>query len=266
MSNVIGLVRKRSAHRAAAHSGVRRSVRVAFAALLAALAGIVIIVLAAVIIVLQLYAGYAQELPSAAKLSSAFQSSNNEFFLTTQLYDRTGKHLLYKVIDPRAGDRQWLNIEWIPPELQQATIAIEDRSFLENPGYDIFGILRALLGNLRRPQCILEPEACAGFIQGGSTITQQLVKNVILSPNALAESTYKRKFRELLIAAEAANRFSKSQILEWYLNTNFYGNLAYGVDAAARVYFGKSAVALNLAESALLAAVPQYPGLNPIDA
>ena len=266
MSTVIGLVRKRSAQRMAAHSGVRRSVRVVFAAVLAVLAGMVILVLAAAIAVSQLYASYAQELPSAARLSSAFQSSNNEFFLTTQLYDRTGKHLLYKVIDPRAGDRQWLNIEWIPPELQQATIAIEDRSFLTNPGYDIFGILRALRENLRRPQCILQPETCAGAIQGGSTITQQLVKNVILSPNALAESSYKRKFRELLIAAEAANRFSKSQILEWYLNTNFYGNLAYGVDAAARVYFGKSAVGLNLAESALLAAIPQYPGLNPIDA
>ena len=132
MSTVIGLVRKRSAQRMAAHSGVRRSVRVVFAAVLAVLAGMVILVLAAAIAVSQLYASYAQELPSAARLSSAFQSSNNEFFLTTQLYDRTGKHLLYKVIDPRAGDRQWLNIEWIPPELQQATIAIEDRSFLTN--------------------------------------------------------------------------------------------------------------------------------------
>src|SRR6185503_12083436 len=96
--------------------------------------------------------------------------------------------------------------------------------------------------------------------------TQQLVKNVIIAPGAVAEQSYDRKLKEVFIAAEVTERYEKDQILEWYLNTNFYGNLAYGVDAAARVYFGKSAPELDLAESAMLAAIPQYPALNPINA
>lgn len=203
----------------------------------------------------QAYTDYVADLPSADTLETAFSSSNNEFFQTTKLYDRTGAHLLYEVIDPRAGDRQWLSIDRIPGHFINATIAIEDKTFYENPGYDLEGIARAFVSNLR-----------GGSVQGGSTITQQLVKNVIIPPEQRAEKSYDRKLRELFIAAEVTKRYSKDQILEWYLNTNFYGNLAYGVDAAARVYFGKSAVELNLAESALLAAIPQYPALNPIDA
>src|SRR5262249_12935039 len=135
------------------------------------------------------------------------------------------------------------------------TIAIEDKTFYENPGYDLEGILRAFVSNLR-----------GGPIQGGSTITQQLVKNVITPPDQRTEKSYDRKLRELFIAAEVTKRYSKDQILEWYLNPNFYGNLAYGVDAAARVYLGKSASDLDLAESALLAAIPQFPALNPLAA
>lgn len=203
----------------------------------------------------QAYTAYVADLPSAETLEAAFSSSNNEFFQTTKLYDRTGTQLLYEVIDPRAGDRQWLGIDRIPKNFINGTIAIEDKTFYENPGYDLEGIARAFVSNLEGDQ-----------VQGGSTITQQLVKNVIIAPGAIAEQTYDRKLREVFIASEVTKRYSKDQILEWYLNTNFYGNLAYGIDAAARVYFGKSATELNLAESALLAAVPQYPALNPIDA
>ncbi len=203
----------------------------------------------------QAYTNYVADLPSAETLEVAFSSSNNEFFQTTKLYDRTGTQLLYEVIDPRAGDRQWLSIDKIPKHFVNATIAIEDKTFYENLGYDLEGIARAFVSNLR-----------GGPVQGGSTITQQLVKNVIIPPGERAEKSYDRKLRELFIAAEVTKRYSKDQILEWYLNTNFYGNLAYGIDAAARVYFGKSAAELNLAESALLAAIPQYPALNPLDA
>src|SRR5262249_5532196 len=121
-----------------------------------------------------------------------------------------------------------------------------------NPGYDVIGIGRALVDNLRGLP-----------IQGGSSITQQLVKNTLIPIEQRSERSYSRKIREILLAAEITRRYSKPQILEWYLNTNFYGNLAYGIDAASLVYFGKHATDLSLAEAALLAAIPQSPGLNP---
>ena len=114
------------------------------------------------------------------------------------------------------------------------------------------GITRALISNLRG-----DP------IQGGSSITQQLVKNTLIPIEQRSEKSYSRKIREILLSAEITRRYSKEQILEWYLNTNFYGNLAYGIDAASLVYFGKHATDLNLGEAALLAAIPQSPGLNP---
>mgnify|MGYP003310074645 CR=1 FL=1 len=205
-------------------------------------------------------------MPSAASLELAFQTSSNQFFQTTKVFDRTGQKVLYEVIDPRAGDRQWLDLEQIPVRFQTATISIEDKTFYQNAGYDLLGMLRAFGANLSRPICVLRPEDCPGLIQGGSTITQQLVKNVIIAPGMYADTSYSRKLREVLIAREATTRYNKAQILEWYLNTNFYGNLAYGIDAASRVYFGKPAVQLSLSESALLASIPQSPGLNPIDA
>jgi len=159
------------------------------------------------------------------------------------------------VIDPRGGDRQYTGYGALPPAVVSATVALEDKTFFTNPGYDLVGIARALISNLRGES-----------IQGGSSITQQLVKNTLIPLEQRAERSYARKVREILLAAEITRLYSKEQILEWYLNTNFYGNLAYGVDAAALVYFGKHATDLSLAEAAMLAAVPQSPGLNPTDA
>ncbi len=225
--------------------------------------GILIAVLAAIILLLggaasvltQIYSSYLSQLQTPREIEAAFNTSNGAFFQTTKIYDRTGQHLLYEIIDPRAGDRQWLEINAVPREFIAGTIAIEDKTFYENPGYDLEGIGRAFVSNLQ-----------GGPIQGGSTITQQLIKNVVISPNEVATLSYERKVREVLLANEVTTRYSKDQILELYLNTNFYGNLAYGVDAAARVYFDKSATELDLAESALLAAIPQFPALNPLDA
>ncbi|MDP6793319.1 MAG: transglycosylase domain-containing protein, partial [Anaerolineales bacterium] len=266
MPNAIKLVSMRRARRRWQRSGLR-SLRQWFVGLLlvAAIAALAVTTVAAMF-GLELYTELVSDLPSSDALAQAFEFSNNQFFQTTRIYDRSGQHLLYEVIDPRAGDRQWLALEQIPVRFQNATIAVEDKTFYQNPGYDVIGILRAFGANLSRPACVLRPESCPGQIQGGSTITQQLVKNVIIAPGSAAETSYARKFRESLIAREATERYSKERILEWYLNTNFYGYLAYGVDAAARVYFAKPAAKLNLAESALLAAIPQSPGLNPIDA
>ena len=266
MPKAIKLVSMRRARRRWERSGLR-SLRQWLVGLLlvAAIAALALTTVGAMF-GLELYTELISDLPSADALAEAFEFSNNQFFQTTRIYDRTGQNLLYEVIDPRAGDRQWLALEQIPVRFQNATIAVEDKTFYQNPGYDVIGILRAFGANLSRPACVLRPESCPGQIQGGSTITQQLVKNVIIAPGSAAETSYARKFRESLIAREATERYSKERILEWYLNTNFYGYLAYGVDAAARVYFAKSAAKLTLAESALLAAIPQSPGLNPIDA
>jgi 1A family penicillin-binding protein len=197
------------------------------------------------------YAYYAKDLPDPGRIET-----EQEEFETTKIYDRTGQVLLYEIFDPRLGDRTLVPIDQIPLYLRQATVAIEDKSFYENPGFDIRGFARAFYYYTLR----------GGRVQGGSTITMQLIKNVLIPVEERYKVLYSRKIKEFILALEVSRRYSKDQILEWYLNSNFYGNLAYGVDAAAKVYFDKPVQELDLAECAMLAAVPQYPGLNPIDA
>lgn len=196
------------------------------------------------------YAYYARDLPAPSEIESA----QNEAFQTTVLYDRTGQHVLYEVVPPIGGDRQWASIYDIPQYFLDATVAIEDSSFYSNPGFDIRGISRAMWSNIN-----------GGTVQGASTITQQLVRNVLLSEEERTELTFDRKTREIILASEISRLYSKAQILEWYINTNFYGNQAYGIEAASRIYFDKPARELNLAEATMLAAIPQFPTQNPID-
>jgi penicillin-binding protein 1C len=203
--------------------------------------------------VVGVYAYFAQGLPDPSAIERAQKD-----FETTKIYDRTGQHLLYEIFDPQWGDRTYLAINQIPVQMRQATVAIEDRTFYENPGVDLRGIARAALSNFRGEQ-----------IQGASSITMQLVKNVLIPPEERYVISYERKIKEAILALEISRRYpgrdGKDKVLEWYLNNNFYGNLAYGVEAAAQTYFGKHAGELNLAECAMLAAIPQYPGMNPID-
>ncbi|MCD6291512.1 MAG: transglycosylase domain-containing protein [Anaerolineae bacterium] len=202
------------------------------------------------------YAYFARQLPDASAIET-----EQEQFETVRIYDRTGKHLLYESIDPRPfrGDRTYVPLDQISPYLIHATIALEDRSFYENPGVNFRGVARAFVSNLR-----------GGSVQGGSSITQQLVKNVLIPPEERYKRSYARKIKEMILALEITRRYpgraGKDQILEWYLNYNFYGNAAYGVEAASRIYFDKAAKDLTLDEAAMLAALPQYPGLNPIQA
>ena len=173
---------------------------------------------------------------------------------TTQIYDRHGQ-LLYEVIDPHAGKHTPLPLAEIPLILQQATIATEDASFYTNPGVDLRAILRAVWINLRGGE----------VLSGGSTITQQLARNLLLSPQERYQRTLARKLRESILAWYLAQRYSKDEILELYLNETYYGNFAYGVEAAAQAYFGKSAAELDLAEAALIAGLPQAPSAyNPL--
>ncbi|GAB4557054.1 MAG: hypothetical protein Kow0047_01050 [Anaerolineae bacterium] len=213
-------------------------------------------VAAAVGTVAGVYAYYARDLPDASAIET-----EQEQFETVRIYDRTGQHLLFESIDPRPfrGDRTYVPLSEISPYLIEATVALEDRSFYENPGINIRGLARAVVATLS-----------GDSIQGGSSITQQLVKNVLIPPEERYKRLYSRKIKEMILALEITRRYpgkeGKDQILEWYLNYNFYGNAAYGIEAAARIYYDKSAKDLTLDEAAVLAALPQYPGLNPIQA
>ncbi len=187
-------------------------------------------------------AGYiyvARGLPSPDDLETRSAS-----FKSTKIFDRNGE-LLYEVIDPTGGRRTVVPLKDIPKHLIWATIATEDATFYRNPGFNPFSILRALY------QDITEGE----IVSGASGITQQLAKNLYLT----RDRTLNRKIKEAVLAAEITRRYSKDRILEIYLNEFYYGNLAYGVGAAAETYFGKKVQDLTLAEAALLAGLPQSP-------
>ena len=201
--------------------------------------------------IVTIYNYYAKDLPAPGEIVNQTQQQ----FKTTRIYDRTGTVLLYEIIDPQGGNRTVVPLDQIPANLKNATVALEDKNFWTNPGFDYSGIARAAINNLLGRQ-----------IQGGSSITQQLVKNVLIPESERAQVLYSRKIKEVILSVEISRRYSKNQILEWYLNGNNYGSLAYGVEAAAETYFGKHVQDLDLAECATLAAIPQYPTLNPIDA
>ncbi len=188
-------------------------------------------------------------LPSVDALASHASAPSNK------LYDRHGR-LLYEMPAACGGSHSPVSIDQVPLYLRQATVAVEDATFYDNPGVDARGILRAIWTNLS-----------GGEIRsGGSTITQQLVRNVLLSPAEAAEQTLRRKLREAILAWQLTQRYSKDQILELYLNETYYGNMAYGVEAAAQAYFGKHVADLDLAECALLAGLPQAPSAyNPLE-
>src|SRR5690606_31799169 len=164
--------------------------------------------------------------------------SQQEEFETVRIYDRTGNYLLYESVDPRPfrGDRTFVTLDEMSPWVINAAVALEDRNYWENPGINVRGLLRAFVSNFQ-----------GGAVQGGSSITQQLIKNIIIPIEERAQQSYARKLKEVILAMEVTRRYPKEKILEWYLNYNFYGNLAYGVEAASQVYFGKSSAELNVA-------------------
>jgi penicillin-binding protein 1C len=170
-----------------------------------------------------------------------------------RITDRNGR-LLYDILPAEGGRHSVLSIEGLPDCLKEATIAVEDRNFYQNPGVDPEGILRAFWINLQGGETIA----------GGSTITQQVVRDRLMSWEERTDRSLRRKLREAYLAWQMTSRFSKDEILAMYLNQTYYGGLAYGAEAAAQTYFGKSAAELILPECALLAGLPQAPGLyNP---
>jgi penicillin-binding protein 1C len=174
-------------------------------------------------------------------------------FETTRILDRNG-NVLYEILDPNAGRRTYIPLNRISPNLIAATIATEDKNYFKHPGFDWTAIVRAFWQNYQGSETV----------SGASTITQQLARNLLFSPEERVERTYTRKVREALLAAELTRRYTKSQILELYLNENNYGNLSYGVEAAAETYFGTTAGTLDLAQAAFLAGLPQSPAVYDI--
>jgi penicillin-binding protein 1C len=182
-------------------------------------------------------------LPSPNKLSARVVPES------TKIYARDGTTLLYEIHGETK--RTLVTLDQIPDYVKEATIAIEDKDFYTNKGIDVDGIIRAALKNIFTGNPTGE---------GGSTITQQFVKNAILyNPSESTFEAYTRKIREAVLSIQMEQKFTKDEILQLYLNEIPYGRNAYGVEAAAQTYFAKSAKDLTLAESAYLAAVPQAP-------
>jgi penicillin-binding protein 1C len=191
--------------------------------------------IALVALMVVLFIWYGRDLPAPGKLISAQANQSSG------IYDRNGV-LLYSVYQNQ--NRIYVSLSGIPKYIQEGTIAIEDKNFYTNQGFSITGYLRAI-----RDLVLLRG------LSGGSTLTQQLVKNVLLS----SEQTLPRKIKELMLSIQVDKKYTKDQILEMYLNDVPYGGTAIGVQAAAQIYFSKDVKDLDLAQSAFLSGLPQSP-------
>ncbi len=191
------------------------------------------------------YYSLASSLPSADDLSSRAPQ-----FETTRILDRDG-NLLYEILDPNAGRRTYVPLERISPFVVAATLATEDKLYYQHPGYDLWAIVRAVWQNLQGGE----------VVSGASTITQQVTRNLLFTPEERTRISALRKIREVLLAAEITRTYSKDAILELYLNQNNYGNLAYGIEAAAETYFDTTADRLTLTQASFLAGLVQAPAV-----
>ncbi|MCS7001267.1 MAG: PBP1A family penicillin-binding protein, partial [Dehalococcoidia bacterium] len=187
-------------------------------------------------------------------LPSPDSIADRHTFQSTKIYDRHGA-LLYERITEDGGRRTYVQLADIPPAVIAATLSTEDFSFYTNPGFDLRGIGRALY------QEFISGDRSSG----GSTITQQFVRNVLMDPAERFDRSYQRKIKEIALAYKLNREYSKDRILEMYLNEIYYGNHAYGIAAAAESYFNKHVRDLTLAEAAMLAGLPQAPSrYNPL--
>ncbi len=199
--------------------------------------GILIIVVGFLLLLFGTVIYFATQIPNPSDLSS------RDIAEATKIHDKNGQ-LLYDIYQNE--NRTPIKLSDIPDYVKQATISIEDKDFYKHGGFSITGIARSVFDLIVHRQ-----------VEGGSTLTQQLVKNALLS----GERTITRKIKELVLAIQVERAYSKDQILEMYLNEIPYGGTAYGIEAAANLYFGKSAKDLDLAQASLLAGLPQRPSV-----
>jgi membrane peptidoglycan carboxypeptidase len=189
------------------------------------------------LIILAIFLWIAKDLPSPNKINSKISAQ------TTKLYDRTGQNVLVEIYGDK--NRSVIELDQVPADCRNATIALEDKNFYKQGAFSFAGIGRALTG-------VVFKDSSKG---GGSTITQQYVKNAFLT----SERTYVRKVKEIILAVQIELLYKKDDILKLYLNEIPYGSTAYGIQAAAKTYYDKDAKDLSLAECTTLASLPQAP-------
>lgn len=215
------------------------------AVVLAILAVIIALFIALFVGATALASSWLEDLPDYSNMND-FGTSK-----TSVVYASDGETVLAEF---QLENRDPVELDQISPYVLEGTVATEDERFYSHSGVDLYGTSRALVNNL-----------VGGALEGGSTITQQLIRNTILSEE-MSEISFKRKLREMYLATEMEKEYSKSEILLMYLNTINYGSGAYGIEAAAQRYFSKPAIDLTLNEAATLIGIPQSPTYNnPID-
>ena len=205
-----------------------------------------------------IYSEYVVALPVGADMSRIFGPIGREAFVPVQVFDRAGTELIAELSNPAAEQRRWYYLDpagplTLPPHVIQATVASHDESFWTNQGYegeDLWGALFAG-SNLE------------GTSGENGTITQRLVESQLIALHPSPDSRLRTFLQTAFLSEDLTSRYPKEKILEWYLNSANYGELAFGIDAAALVYFGKHASELTLAESALLAPIPLNPSVTP---
>ncbi|MFZ4815675.1 MAG: penicillin-binding protein [Phototrophicaceae bacterium] len=195
-----------------------------------------------------LYTQAVSHLPDDPRVSVTLNPTDG----TTRFYDRTGATLLWEVTDPLGDQREWVTLNTLPPYVVAATLLREDPNFLQTAQSDPLTTLQRVAYNLWDGPIAPEP-----------TMVGRLVRGTILPAPEIITAEYRTQ--EYLLAAELLRRYTPEEILEWHLNTNPYGNDIYGIDAAARLYYGKPAAQLTIEQAALLAAIPTAPQYNPID-
>jgi len=190
-----------------------------------------------ILLILVLFMWYSRDIPRPDKIIDRSVAQS------TKIYDRTGEHLLFEAFDTQR--RTIIGLDQIPEHVKWSTILIEDKKFYEHGGFDMRGIIRAVVKDI----------LSLSKAEGASTLTQQLVKNALLSN----EKAWSRKIKELVLAYQIERKFGKDQILQMYFNEIPYGSNAYGIESASQFYFGTTAKELTIAQGATLAALPQAP-------
>jgi membrane peptidoglycan carboxypeptidase len=240
----------------------RRTVGVA--TLIALLAGMTLLAMSTIGATIA-YASFTQDMPAFAELVRRWEQDNSSLE-TSIIYawsdsEQSNPIPIYEIADPLGSGRQWVTLEQIPQTLIDTTIAIEEPTFWNVQGMSNIDLFRSFLDRV-----LLRGEAAEK-----SSLTQRIISESLFVTDSDVKggdselTSLRQMVEELLLTHRVSNSYTRVQILEWYLNTAYYGNLAYGVEAAARVYFDKPTAELTLAEAALLAPVPQAPYLNPID-
>ncbi len=236
--SILTIIRQRRHRRSQIRSSTQqRSQRAALGFGFVISAALVLAVLAAVLA----YAGLTSGLPPIDELSILLNPDDGQLLQPTRLYDRTGQNLL-AVLAPSDGTRVYALFSEIPQTLVDATVAVAQPNFWSSPGYVINGWQNATWH---------------------PTLAQQLITDLLLGDRAASPL---RGIHERILAGQATARYGRLQVLEWYLNSANYGHYAYGAEAAAQLYLGKSVTQIDLGEAALLAAISQEPAINPIDA